>query len=113
MPYDIEPLNEPRGLGCGWEPCEERDATCFAVRCLKTDDVVSAHDLRAQAEEYIALNGDQYTRRVTVHGDGITLDLMVKPDTDFDSAFKAWDRDAEEFIRVAGWLVDEIEEVAA
>ena len=55
---------------------------------------------------------EHYTQHIIVHGDGITLDLMVKPDTDFDDAFKAWDRDAEEYIMVAGWLVDEIEDAA-
>jgi hypothetical protein len=55
---------------------------------------------------------NKYTQHIIVHGDGITLDLMVKPDTDFDDAFKAWDRDAEEYIMVAGWLVDEIEDAA-
>ena len=53
---------------------------------------------------------EHYTQHIIVHGDGITLDLMVKPETDFDDAFKAWDRDAEEYIMVAGWLVDEIED---
>ena len=54
----------------------------------------------------------EYSQHIIVHGDGITLDLMVRPGTDFDSAFKAWDRDGEEFILVAGWMIDEIEEVA-
>ena len=30
--------------------------------------------------------------------------LLVKPGTDFDTRFKAWDRDEQEFIRVNGWL---------
>ena len=55
---------------------------------------------------------EKYTQHIIVHGDGITLDLMVRPETDFDDAFKAWDRDAEEYIMVAGWLVDEIEDAA-
>ena len=32
------------------------------------------------------------------------LYLLVKPDTDFESTFKAWDTDNQEFIRVNGWL---------
>jgi hypothetical protein len=55
---------------------------------------------------------NEYSQHIIVHGDGIELDLMVRPGTDFDSAFKAWDRDGEEFILVAGWMIDEIEEVA-
>ena len=37
-------------------------------------------------------------------GDGMDLYLLVKPDTDFDSTFRAWDTDNQEFIRVNGWL---------
>ena len=32
------------------------------------------------------------------------LFLLVKPDTDYDDTFRAWDTDAQEFIRVNGWL---------
>jgi hypothetical protein len=45
-----------------------------------------------------------YTREVIAMGDGMDLYLLVKPDTDFDSAFRAWDTDNQEFIRVNGWL---------
>ena len=31
------------------------------------------------------------------------LYLLVRPGTDFDSTFRAWDCDAQEFIRVDGW----------
>jgi hypothetical protein len=46
---------------------------------------------------------------------GLTLFLLVKPDTDFDGTFKAWDMDEQEFIRVNGWLftVEEMEAIAA
>lgn len=30
--------------------------------------------------------------------------ILVKPGTDFDSTFKAWDSDNQEFIRINGWL---------
>lgn len=30
--------------------------------------------------------------------------ILVKPDTDFDSTFKAWDSDNQEFVRINGWL---------
>ena len=45
-----------------------------------------------------------YTREVIAMSDGTDLYLLVKPDTDFDSAFRAWDTDNQEFIRVNGWL---------
>ena len=32
------------------------------------------------------------------------LFLLVKPYTDYDGAFRAWDTDSQEFIRVNGWL---------
>jgi hypothetical protein len=51
--YTIEPLNEPRGEGGGWEPCDEQDATCFAVICVESNEVMDAPDTRAQAEAFI------------------------------------------------------------
>jgi hypothetical protein len=53
LTYTIEPLNEPRGEGGGWEPCDERDATCFAVICVESGEVMDAPDTRAQAEALI------------------------------------------------------------
>lgn len=32
------------------------------------------------------------------------LFILVQPGTDFDSTFKAWDSDAQEFVRLNGWL---------
>jgi len=32
------------------------------------------------------------------------LYLLVRPDTDFESTFKAWDTDNQEWIKVNGWL---------
>jgi hypothetical protein len=45
-----------------------------------------------------------YTREVVAIGGGSELYLLVKPDTDFESTFEAWDSDDQEFIRVNGWL---------
>jgi hypothetical protein len=45
-----------------------------------------------------------YTRAVLAESDAVTLELLVKPETDFDDRFKAWDVDGQEFIRVNGWL---------
>jgi hypothetical protein len=49
---------------------------------------------------------DGYTlEAVAESSDGLhDLYLLVKPGTDFDSTFKAWDTDNQEFIRVNGWL---------
>lgn len=47
-----------------------------------------------------------FTREVTADSDGHTLYLLVKPDTDFDGSFKAWNMDNQEFIKVNGWLFD-------
>jgi hypothetical protein len=45
-----------------------------------------------------------YTREVIADCDACTLNLLVKPETDFDDAFRAWDMDDQQFIRVNGWL---------
>ena len=45
-----------------------------------------------------------YTEAITADCSQHKLFLLVKPDTDFDDAFRAWDCDAQEFIRVNGWL---------
>lgn len=49
---------------------------------------------------------DQYTKQVVAYGMNVATDLylLVRPDTDFDSEFLAWDQEDEEFIRVRGWL---------
>jgi hypothetical protein len=46
----------------------------------------------------------QFTEEVIASGGGYELYLLVKPDTDFDSTFRAWDMDEQEFIQVNGWL---------
>ena len=45
-----------------------------------------------------------YTREVVASNAALDLFLLVQPDTDFDDTFRAWDTDAQEFIRVNGWL---------
>lgn len=45
-----------------------------------------------------------FTKAVTLDSDQCTIFALVRPDTDFDGLFKAWDTDEQEFIRVSGWL---------
>lgn len=47
-----------------------------------------------------------YTQKVMAVGGEFDLFLLVQPDTDFESTFKAWDTDAQEWIRVNGWLFE-------
>jgi hypothetical protein len=47
---------------------------------------------------------DGYTREVVASGGMHELYLLVRPDTDFNSRFLAWDTDEQEFVRVSGWL---------
>jgi hypothetical protein len=48
---------------------------------------------------------DGYTQEVhAIADEGIELYLLVKPDTDFDGHFSAWDKDAQEFLLVTGWM---------
>lgn len=47
---------------------------------------------------------DGYTQQVVADCGEHELFLLVKPGTDFDSTFRAWDTDSQEFIRVNGWL---------
>ena len=47
---------------------------------------------------------DGYTLEVEATCPEHELYLLVKPGTDFDDAFRAWDTDNQEFIRVNGWL---------
>jgi hypothetical protein len=47
---------------------------------------------------------DGYTQEVCAFTSDVELYLLVKPDTDFDGRFKAWDTDEQEFLLVSGWL---------
>ncbi len=45
-----------------------------------------------------------YTREVHITNGEYDLYLLVKPETDLDDRFRAWDTDAQEWILVDGWL---------
>lgn len=47
-----------------------------------------------------------YTREVCATSGAIELFLLVQPGTDYDTTFKAWDTDAQEWIAVDGWLFE-------
>jgi hypothetical protein len=47
---------------------------------------------------------DGFTREVIASNEQMDLYLLVKPETDFDDCFKAWDMDEQEYVRVNGWL---------
>ncbi len=51
-----------------------------------------------------------YALPVLATGGVFELALLIKPGTDLDSAFRAWDCDAQEFIRVNGWMFTFAEE---
>lgn len=52
-----------------------------------------------------------YTKEVMVeHGIG-ELHLFVKPDTDFDGRFKAYDADNCEWIMVNGWMCHDVSSI--
>ena len=44
-----------------------------------------------------------YTKEVFLSSMEVDLFLLVKPETDLDSSFKAWDTDNQEWLRVNGW----------
>ena len=45
-----------------------------------------------------------FTREVVATGGAYELHLAVKPDADLDGSFPAFDHDAQEMIRVNGWM---------
>lgn len=47
---------------------------------------------------------DGYTEGYLASCDQADLFILVKPGTDFDSTFKAWDSDNQEYVRINGWL---------
>lgn len=47
---------------------------------------------------------DGYTEQVLAIGPDHELYLLVKPDTDFEDTFRAFDTDNQEWVRVNGWL---------
>lgn len=44
-----------------------------------------------------------YTKEVFLSSYEVDLYLLIKPDTDLDSRFKAWDTDNQEWLIVNGW----------
>lgn len=46
----------------------------------------------------------RYTKRIFASGGCYDLELLVKPWSDLDGTFKAWDVDAREYLSVNGWL---------
>jgi hypothetical protein len=47
---------------------------------------------------------DGYTKELFGTSDGPDLNILVRPDTDLDGTFRAWDMDEQEYIMVHGWL---------
>jgi hypothetical protein len=53
-----------------------------------------------------------YTKAVDVYTGASELELFVRPDADLDGEFVGVDRTDGTRVRVAGWLADEIVELA-
>lgn len=51
-----------------------------------------------------------YTQEAEIEIGGTRLFVLVKPKTDFNDRFRAWDMDTQEFIKINGWLIDYAEE---
>ncbi len=49
---------------------------------------------------------DGFTVEVVATCSDHELYLLVRPDTDFESTFKAWDTDNQEWLYVNGWLYE-------
>jgi hypothetical protein len=47
---------------------------------------------------------DGYTKELFGTSDGPDLNILVRPDSDLDGSFVAWDMDGQEYIVVNGWL---------
>lgn len=47
---------------------------------------------------------DQYLAYALDAYGGLELHISVRPETDLDSEFVAWDHDEQEWIKVNGWL---------
>ena len=47
---------------------------------------------------------NRHTQPVTMSNAWHELNLLVKPGTDLDQRFQAWDVDGEDWIYVNGWL---------
>jgi len=49
---------------------------------------------------------DGFTRRIFASGGCYDLDLMIKPDSELDGTFPAFDLDSGEKLHVNGWLFE-------
>ena len=47
-----------------------------------------------------------FTREVVCEAGTETFPLLIKPDTNLDNRFKAWDMDSQAFIYLSGWLCE-------
>jgi hypothetical protein len=47
---------------------------------------------------------DGYTEEYFAASHEHEMPILVKPGTDFDSTFKAWDMDNQEYVTINGWL---------
>jgi hypothetical protein len=45
-----------------------------------------------------------FTRYILADSDQYSLYLLIRPDTDLDSTFRAYDTDEQDWIKVNGWL---------
>ena len=45
-----------------------------------------------------------FTRYVLADSDQVSLHLLIRPETDLDSTFRAWDTDEQTWIKVNRWL---------
>lgn len=50
--------------------------------------------LQGFTDEYMACSGD------------VELHILVRPGTDLDSLFEAWDCDMEKMVKLSGWLFE-------
>lgn len=52
-----------------------------------------------------------YTRAVQIEIGDNSLVALIRPDTDLDSTFKAFDTDNQEWLNVNGWLISDVEDL--
>lgn len=50
-----------------------------------------------------------FTRSVLLEGEGASFAALIKPDTDLDGTFEAFDTDNQEWLMISGWLLDNVE----
>ncbi len=61
----------------------------------------SLHNARYTGDGIAILSG--YTKQVSGQYMGETLTLLIKPETDISTAFRAWDTKTQSFMRIGGW----------